>query len=64
MPDHPTGGVSGGPGTPAASIPTDTAEPSGQQQAPTDRPAEHGGPSGLEPTRYGDWERMGRCHDF
>jgi hypothetical protein len=25
---------------------------------------EHGGPKGLEPTRYGDWERKGRCVDF
>ncbi len=25
---------------------------------------EHGGPKGLEPTRYGDWERNGRCYDF
>ena len=22
------------------------------------------GPKGLEPTRYGDWERKGRCYDF
>ncbi len=28
------------------------------------RPAETGGPKGLEPTRYGDWERKGRCIDF
>ncbi|XP_058184400.1 uncharacterized protein LOC131301910 [Rhododendron vialii] len=25
---------------------------------------EIGGPRGPEPTRYGDWERKGRCHDF
>ena len=25
---------------------------------------ERGGPSGPEPTRYGDWERKGRCIDF
>lgn len=25
---------------------------------------ETGGPQGLEPTRYGDWERAGRCVDF
>ena len=25
---------------------------------------EFGGPSGAEPTRYGDWERKGRCIDF
>ncbi|BAP55249.1 shikimate 5-dehydrogenase [Thioploca ingrica] len=27
-------------------------------------PIEIGGPPGLEPTRYGDWERKGRCIDF
>ncbi|KAF1376123.1 succinate dehydrogenase assembly factor 4, mitochondrial [Sander lucioperca] len=25
---------------------------------------EKGGPRGPEPTRYGDWERKGRCVDF
>jgi hypothetical protein len=25
---------------------------------------ETGGPSGPEPTRYGDWERKGICVDF
>ncbi len=25
---------------------------------------EHGGPSGPEPTRYGDWERNGIAVDF
>ena len=28
------------------------------------RPKELGGPSGPEPTRYGDWERKGICVDF
>ena len=27
-------------------------------------PAEVGGPKGPEPTRFGDWERNGRCVDF
>lgn len=27
-------------------------------------PPEKGGPKGLEPTRYGDWEKKGRCSDF
>jgi len=27
-------------------------------------PQEIGGPAGLEPTRYGDWEKHGRCTDF
>jgi hypothetical protein len=25
---------------------------------------ELGGPTGPEPTRYGDWEKNGRCIDF
>lgn len=29
-----------------------------------ERDAENGGPSGLEPTRYGDWERKGIAVDF
>jgi hypothetical protein len=28
------------------------------------KPAEQGGPKGLEPTRYGDWERKGVAVDF
>lgn len=28
------------------------------------QPVEKGGPSGPEPTRYGDWERNGRAVDF
>lgn len=38
----------------------DQDAPSKEQKTPT----EHGGPAGLEPTRYGDWERKGRCTDF
>ncbi len=30
----------------------------------TPPPVEIDGPSGPEPTRYGDWERGGRCIDF
>ncbi len=29
-----------------------------------DTPVEIGGPKGAEPTRFGDWERNGRCIDF
>ena len=28
------------------------------------REAEIGGPKGLDPVRYGDWERKGRAIDF
>ena len=33
-------------------------------QQPNVKPKEIGGPKGPEPTRYGDWERKGRCIDF
>ena len=35
----------------------------GSPAAPKKVP-ETGGPAGPEPTRYGDWERKGRCIDF
>ncbi len=34
------------------------------EQAEPNKPREIGGPAGPEPTRYGDWERKGRCTDF
>ncbi|MBX6420941.1 MAG: DUF1674 domain-containing protein [Nevskia sp.] len=39
------------------------AEEEGSARAPM--PPEIGGrPDGTEPTRYGDWEKDGRCIDF
>jgi hypothetical protein len=38
-------------------------KPAADQKAPS-RPREIGGPTGPEPTRYGDWERNGRVSDF
>ena len=32
--------------------------------APAALPVEIGGRDGPEPTRYGDWEKNGRCIDF
>ena len=32
--------------------------------AEEERPKELGGRGGLEPTRYGDWEKDGIAHDF
>lgn len=29
-----------------------------------DKEEETGGPKGMEPTRYGDWESKGICRDF
>ena len=31
---------------------------------PASGAGEHGGPSGPEPTRYGDWEKKGLAIDF
>jgi hypothetical protein len=36
----------------------------GKNKAKAGRPDEVGGPKGLEPTRFGDWEKDGRCTDF
>jgi hypothetical protein len=36
----------------------------GAPQAEAPEAGEIGGPAGPEPTRYGDWERKGRCIDF
>jgi len=35
-----------------------------QPGEPEQQPVEYGGPKGKEPTRYGDWEKNGRCIDF
>ena len=38
--------------------------PSDAEPKATPLEVETGGPKGPEPTRYGDWERKGRCIDF
>lgn len=41
------------------------AEPVAPEKQPAGSPArEIGGRGGLDPTRYGDWEKAGRCIDF
>lgn len=40
--------------------PSPQAEPAAKPKMPP----EFGGPKGPEPTRYGDWEKAGRCIDF
>ncbi len=39
-------------------------QPLQKQENVIERPKEIGGPKGPEPTRYGDWEKSGRCIDF
>ncbi len=46
---------------------SDSADTNLADDTPTktgDRPKEVGGRGGLDPTRYGDWEKAGRCIDF
>jgi hypothetical protein len=40
------------------------AEDAPVAEIPYLKPEETGGPCGPEPTRFGDWERKGRCIDF
>jgi hypothetical protein len=42
---------------------SEPAKPS-ETQREEKNPREIGGPKGPEPTRFGDWERNGRCTDF
>ena len=56
---------------PAAGAKNSPAEFIAHEQKPaldevseTSPETEIGGPKGLDPTRYGDWERKGRCIDF
>jgi len=39
------------------------ADPKPAEPVPA-RPREIGGRDGPEPTRFGDWEKAGRCIDF
>lgn len=43
-----------------ATLPVASADSDGSQR----KTYEIGGPKGPEPTRYGDWEKKGRCSDF
>jgi len=55
-------------GTTDADVPIRQPGVGTDQHAAVRRPdaptSETGGPEGPEPTRYGDWERNGRCSDF
>ncbi len=42
-------------------VPPTTPPPAAPTAQP---PGEQGGPKGPEPTRFGDWEKNGRCFDF
>lgn len=62
--DTPAIGPVPGPTTvPTAPVPGASAGTPPGDAAPA-APEEIGGPTGPEPTRYGDWEQKGRCSDF
>jgi hypothetical protein len=48
------------------SVPPRNDAPEPEAPVPSDpsRPREIGGRTGPDPTRYGDWEKNGRCIDF
>ena len=50
--------------TPAARRALEEAAARRASRPPPDLAPEEGGPSGLEPTRYGDWEHRGLTSDF
>lgn len=50
--------------TPADDQAAPTAVDANQATEQTPQKTEIGGPAGPEPTRFGDWEKAGRCSDF
>ena len=59
----PAAAAAGRPLAPAARRALEEAQARRDAQPPA-ATAEQGGPSGPEPTRYGDWERKGIAVDF
>lgn len=49
---------------PAVTKPVDDQHPAESASAAVPAEEEIGGPAGPDPTRFGDWERKGRCIDF
>jgi hypothetical protein len=50
--------------TPAATDSAPAKEADAMASSPAPKPREIGGREGPEPTRFGDWEKAGRCIDF
>ena len=64
MEDLPANAARNKPLTPAARRALQEAEVRRRAAEVAELAHEHGGPKGLEPTRYGDWERKGIVSDF
>jgi hypothetical protein len=52
------------PAAESASVQVDERVPLAEEAVHKPAPREIGGRDGPEPTRYGDWEKNGRCIDF
>ncbi|MDB5424328.1 MAG: hypothetical protein JWQ29_1744 [Phenylobacterium sp.] len=64
MDNIPPNAAPGKPLTPAARRALEEAEARSLAAEAAQSAPEHGGPKGLEPTRFGDWERKGIATDF
>ena len=64
MTEPPPGAAPGKPLTPEARRALEEAEARRQAAEAAAATPEQGGPKGLEPTRFGDWERKGIAVDF
>jgi len=64
MADTPPNAAPGKPLSPEARRALEEAAARKAAEAAVERPPELRGPKGLEPTRYGDWERKGILSDF
>jgi len=65
-PDHESAPAPAFPAT-ASAVPATVTDSSGAHRegaTPPAAPRELGGRHGPEPTRFGDWEKNGRCIDF
>ncbi len=49
---------------PQSAVPSAGPRPELVPEPPKGAPREIGGRDGPEPTRFGDWEKSGRCIDF
>ena len=56
--------ATGAVGSNPVDVPADTGSTNPPGPSPEAAPKEWGGREGPEPTRYGDWEKNGRCIDF
>jgi hypothetical protein len=63
-PDAPPNAAPGKSLTPAARRALEEAAARRKAEAEAAQAPEEGGPAGLEPTRFGDWERKGIAVDF